>query len=731
MTGRAPLRAKAAIALGLLLLVVAVFHPVHDHAFLNYDDPLYVTDNPMLRGDLAWSGIARAFRPYENNWIPLTWISLQLDHAFYGKDPAGYHWTNVALHAIGSLLLFAALARSTGAVWRSAFVAAVFAVHPLHVESVAWASERKDVLSGVFWMLGLWCWAVYAERPAASRMAAVAACLTLGLLAKPMLVTLPFALLLLDYWPLGRLFRRSGSARPDPGRLRSALIEKWPLFALVAAVSAVTFVVQRETGAMSLDKPFGFRVANGIDSYAVYLLQSVWPAGLAVFYPHPLGTIPLWRTAALFAGLAAVTLLALLAARTRPYLTVGWLWYLGTLVPVIGLVQVGMQAHADRYMYVPLIGLSIALAWGVGEWADASAGAGTRRPRRVAAGVAAGLAIAALSFTAWHQVGTWRDTTALFAHAVEVTERNFLAHYELANALLAQERIDEAEPHFAEARRLKPRWAGAHSGLGDVLLRRGDVAGAISAYERALELAPRNARTRANLGNALIDAGRSDEAVAELRRALRNSDDDLRAEVLALLASALAAGGQLEQAIDHYRRALEREPDYAEARANLGFALIRIGSIAAAQRELERAAELGVSGVDLHLGLAEGARQLGRPTQAVRHYREALALAPGSLTAANNLGWMLATHPDAAVRNPAEALRIVERVTAATGASEPALLDTLAAAQAAANRTAEAAQTAAHAAELARARGDAAMAHQIETRRKLYEAGRPYVEPTP
>jgi tetratricopeptide (TPR) repeat protein len=443
---------------------------------VSYDDPEYVVENPSLHAGLSGDTLARAFtQPLSYNWIPLTSLSLQLDHALFGFEPAGYHLVNLALHLASSLLLFAILLRTTGDPWPSAFVAAVFALHPLHVESVAWVSERKDVLSGLFWMLSMGAWVAWCERPSTTRYTALLAALGLGLLAKPSLVTLPAALLLLDFWPLGRLHRDSF------GR---CVLEKLPLATLAGCFAALTLHVQRATGAVaSLSAfPFGPRLANALDSYLQYLAASLWPARLAVFYPHPLGSLPASRVALATVLLAALTAAALASARARPYVLVGWLWFLGNLVPVIGLVQVGMHARADRYMYLPLIGLALACAFAGRDLARRGRGAGL-------AVSAAGLcAVAGMALASHRQVATWRDSVSLYEHALAVVPGNFLAHYGLAGVLAGVGREAEVEPHLRAAIASQPGWPRSHLSLGDLLLHQGRPAEALESYERARRL---------------------------------------------------------------------------------------------------------------------------------------------------------------------------------------------------------------------------------------------------
>ena len=473
---------RSAIALGLVAATFAVYGRVADHDFVDLDDRIVIVQNPLVLEGLTPASVLRAFRePAEANWVPLTWISLQLGYTLHGLAPAGFLLGNVALHALASMLLFFALLRLTAAVWTSALVAAIFALHPLHVESVAWAASRKDVLSGVFFMLTLSSWARYARRPSLGRYAAVALLFSCGLLSKPTLVTAPFVLWLLDFWPLERLAGASG-AGAITRRAASLLLEKLPLLALSAASSAITYTVQMSVGAADAGAriPLALRCMNALDAVRIYLAQSVWPSGLAIFYPHPLGKLGLPRLAAAAGLLLLLTALAWAGRRRHPYLCVGWLWFLGMLVPVIGLVQVGSQAHADRYMYLPLIGLSLAPVFFLADVAR-------ERPwlRAPIAGAAA-LALAALALTASRQVETFRDSITLQAHAVAVTERNVLAHYRLAYALGQANRLPEAERELQSALALDPNNPTLRIALADLLVQTGRTGEAIVQYRIAL-----------------------------------------------------------------------------------------------------------------------------------------------------------------------------------------------------------------------------------------------------
>jgi hypothetical protein len=515
-------RRTGVTGLALVALSVGVYAPSLGHAWLDYDDDIYVTANRDLQQGLTRDGLAWAFSTFQGaNWFPLTRVSWMLDDAIWGLDARGFHATSVGLHALNALLLFLALSKLSSRTGRSAFVAAAFAVHPLHVESVAWIAARKDLLSGLFFMLALLAYARPGpDGPGLRRQVLVFVCAALGLMAKPVLVTLPFVLLLLDEWPLGRLRRRDAPERWDPARVRRAVLEKLPLFALSAAASVVTVAAQRAGGAVaSLEQvPFHLRAANAVVAYTAYLGKALWPTGLAVFYPHPGAAIAPWRVALATAFLASVTGLVLVTARRRPYGLVGWLWYVGMLLPVIGLVQVGSQSMADRYTYLPLIGVAILVAWGVPDLLGPGRG---RRPALAAAG---GVAIAALAAGSALQLRHWRDSETLFTHALSVTRDNHVAHAYLGRALLAEGRTREAIEQFSEAVRLRPEFLTPANNLA-WLLATAEAESLRNPYA-ALRLAQRSARLTRYLDASVLDtlaaayaaSGRFEEAVATAER---------------------------------------------------------------------------------------------------------------------------------------------------------------------------------------------------------------------
>ncbi len=593
MTEKAPTKAQrertAWIGIGLVLLTAAALGRLCGNDFVNYDDPLYVTDNPHVRDGLSGQNIAWAFTSTEAlNWHPLTWISLQLDAQIYGTRAWGYHLTNLLLHAANTVVLFLALRRLTGALWRPALAAALFALHPLHVESVAWIAERKDVLSTFFGMLCLLAYGHYVQRPGPWRYLLVAAFLALGLMAKPMLVTLPFVLLLLDYWPLGRLFARGGA---PSGSWRWIVLEKVPLLALAGVSAVLTVYAQQRGGAIETltTLPFGVRLANAVVSYVRYLGLTLWPAGLAPFYPHPQDSLPAWQVSGAAALLIALSAGALALARRCPYLIVGWLWYLGTLVPVIGLVQAGEQALADRYTYVPLIGLFLAAAWGAGDLAGWQP---IRRGMLTAAAASVLLACAVLS---WKQAGVWHDSRSLWEHALRVTPDNHVARNNLGVALLANGGdLAEAEHHLRAALQLKPDYARPCASLALILDQQGRLEEALDYYRETLRLEPRLVGTRVSYGVALCRSGRVDEGMEQFREAIRIDPEYPDAHYQ--LAYALARQKRFAEALPYCRECVRLDPHSARYRLGLALVLWRTGERDEAQQQYRLAQQLGGAG---------------------------------------------------------------------------------------------------------------------------------------
>ncbi len=593
----------------LFLLVAGCFLPAVTHDFITYDDPVYVTENAHVRDGLTWENVRWAFRSTEaSNWHPLTWISHMADVQAFGLRPWGHHLTSVLLHALNALLLFEALRRLTGAPWRSVFVAALFGLHPLHVESVAWISERKDVLSTTFWMLALRAYAERMERIRSQRTGAPAyyalalIFFALGLLCKPMLVTLPFVLLLLDFWPLGRFTGTTARSR------WVAVAEKIPFLVLSAAACAVTLFAQEhgDTVASIGEFPWGVRAANALISYCVYLGKAFVPIRLAVFYPFTAEAPPFWETLAAGALLSAITLAAVALVRSRPYVLVGWLWFLGTLVPVIGLVQVGGQALADRYTYVPLIGMFVAVTWVAADVAQ------SWKVRTQALCGTAAAVLATLGVLTSVQLGYWRDGVTLFRHAATVTKDNWVAHANLY-ATLSKTSSPEARAELQETLRIVASFADKYDRKGAELERTpGHLAEAILEYRKAVGIMPDLAGPHAILGQALVRTpGGLDEAIGEFRSAARLKPDSAAAHYNLGMALAASPAGK-EEAVTEYETATLLDPDNFQARYNLAFLL---------------------SGIP------------GRETEAVPEYEAAIRLKPDLYQARFNLGLILAGIP--------------------------------------------------------------------------------------
>ena len=506
-----------------LLLAGAIFLPylqVKDHSFVSLDDDQYVTENHEVQAGLTWQGVKWAFTTMQAyNWHPLTWLSHMLDCQLYGLHPSGHHLTNVAFHLANTILLFLFWAWVTRALWPSALVAALFALHPMHVESVAWVSERKDVLSTFFWLATMWTYVGYAAAPSLRRYLPVLLSFTLGLLAKPMLVTLPFVLLLLDFWPLGRIpggpapargLTGADGSRPVPagGVYLQLLLEKIPLLALATLSCLITMVVQADTGAMMplAIRPLGPRIANALVVYVEYIVKLFWPYPMVFFYA--LAPVPWWQAAGAGLTLLALSTFLLYRARRLPCLAVGWFWYLGTLAPVIGLVQVGGQAMADRYTYIRFIGLFIMVAWGVSE---VTAG---WRHRQVIAATGVLTAILACLLSTWAQVGYWRNSETLFNHALQIDRNNYMAYHHLGMAMANEGRTDKAVAMYRKTLEAAPKYWPAYNNLGIICAKQGRFDEAVSLFKAAIELTPTNPDVYRNLALAYRNQGKKSEAEA-------------------------------------------------------------------------------------------------------------------------------------------------------------------------------------------------------------------------
>jgi tetratricopeptide (TPR) repeat protein len=698
------MRAKLAlICISLAIATALVYGPVRDHKFVNYDDPLDIYENPHITHGLTPASVAWAFTTGDDsNWIPLTRLSWMLDWQLFERtagapasSPGGrpqfnagpHHLVDLGLHIASGILLFLILTQMTRRVWPSAFVAALFLLHPLHVESVAWAVERKDTLSGLFWMLTLGAYLRYVRRPGAGRYVILIAMFALGLLAKPMLVTLPLVLLLLDWWPLNRIAglpewlrpvaaagpraassaaisaadspagnrpqrssnrrdRGTGAPRGTAAAASEAsafrplsfgrlIIEKTPLLVLALASSIITYRVQAAGGAVSDMPPFA-RMGNAVLAYVTYVGKTIVPVNLAVLYPFDAKLPPAWIAGAAMC-LAVATFLAVILRRERPYATVGWFWFLGTLVPVIGLVQVGSQAMADRYTYLPLIGLFIAAAWGAADLA-----ARWRLPAFVPAAAGAAI-VAACAVATSLQLTYWTDTEALLNRALLVTERNGVAENNLGDELAKQGHLDAAIDHFKRAIEFRANYPEAHYGLGNALAKRhgpGDTAESIRNLREAVRIWPKYAEAHNNLGVGLAAAGQTDEAIAEYKEAIARKPEFV--DPYLNLGIALAAKGDSAAAIASYREAIQRNPYYAEARIALGVELARRNETDKAIAEFREAIRMNPLLAEAHfqLGRADGAA--AQSEEAVTELREALRLQPDFVDARLELGRVLA-----------------------------------------------------------------------------------------
>ena len=666
-----PAGSVAWICVALAIFTFAVYLQAGNHHFLSFDDNVYVTANPHMTGGLTGKNMLWAFTSTdESNWHPITWLSHLADVQCYGMNPRGHHLTGVAIHAVSSLLLLLFLFRTTGALWKSSFVAALFALHPLHVESVAWVAERKDVLSAFFGFLTLLVYAEFSEKRKPWQYILCIFCFVLGLMSKPMLVTLPVVMLLMDYWPLDR-FRR-GDRQPSVGRLseRALLLakEKIPFFCCSILSAVITIYAQHHGGATrSLEEtPFILRIENALVSYVKYLLKTLWPSDLAVLYPITF-SIPLWQTVGSLLLLATVTTLVIKAGCRQPYLVVGWFWFLITLVPVIGLIQVGNQAMADRYSYIPAIGLFIMAAWGIPVLTS-----GLKQQKTMLAVLSVAIIAASAALT-WRQLGYWQDNLSLYRHALQVTTDNYVMMNNLGIELSEKGDLDGAIRAHNEAIRINPNFAASHNNLGCDLDKKGDLDGAIREYQLSLILNPNNAqalnnlgadfsekgnpdaaiqkyrealqishddpKAHYNLGRAFTKKGMLDDAVREFATALQLSPDDAKSHVS--LGLALAAKGDPEGAIREYGTAIKISPDDPEARNNLGVALVNKGDLVAAIQEFQQILRTSPDDVDAHSNLGVALAKKGEFEAAIREFQDLLRINPNDSYARNNLDRVL------------------------------------------------------------------------------------------
>ncbi len=567
------------ICLILTLATFTIFYQVRGFGFVNIDDSLYVSKNQNIQGGITLKTFKWAFTATRaGNWHPLTWLSHTLDWQLFGSNPAGHHLVNLIFHIVNTLLLFLVLKQMTNALWQSAFVAALFALHPLHVESVAWIAERKDVLGTFFWMLTMWAYMRFVLKmktaPLLSRLCnyhylLVVVFFAFGLMAKPMLVTLPFVLLLLDYWPLGRIGRFNWQT------IYRLVLEKIPFIILSAVSSVITFLVERNRGAVIelVDLSLKLRIYNALISYAKYIGMMIWPSRLAAFYPlHPY-KLTIWYTGWALLLLLAISILVFRLAASHKYLFTGWLWYLGAFLPVIGLVQVGDQAMADRYTYITLTGLFIIIAWGLpdllAKW----------QYKKNVLTLSALLVILIMSVCTYSQLHYWRNSLTLFQHALDTTEDNYVAHFCVAGALVSQNEMDEAIGHYSEVIRIEPGYLPARVAMGDIFRNTGRLDRAVEEYRKALLLRPNEPDVLNSLGIVFTRQGKFDEAVECFEQALRIRPDF--ADAHANAGRALVLQGNPDQAIQHFEEALRLKPDWIDPMNGLAWFLAASGETVA------------------------------------------------------------------------------------------------------------------------------------------------------
>ena len=637
----------------ILILLIAstlvVFWQVRNHDFVNLDDIDYVTGNDQVGNGWTKDGIRWAFTStLHGHWHPLTWLSHMTDCQLFGMNPGRHHLVSVLLHVINTILLFQVLSGMTKETWRSAFVAALFALHPLHVEPVCWVSDRKDVLSTLFWMLAAGAYFMYTKKPGLSRYLLVLGAFLLGLLAKPVVVTLPFVLLLLDYWPLKRFATPPSKGEeenenledrddgPKAGSLFHLFWEK-ALFFIVAGIFVFIAVSVMKSGKLpnlgaQAMVPAEIHFDKALFHYAVYMGKLFWPVDLAIPYLEPSAVTnrQLWGSALI---LMAVTILVFWKGRRHPYLPTGWLWYILTLLPASGLVKGGPYVIADRYTYVPLIGLFIMIAWGVPDLLE------KWRHRRLALGLAALLVIIGLLICTWIQIGHWKDSVTLFTHTIKVTKNNYVGHNNLGFALMKQDRFPEAKEHLLEALRLKPEYAKAHNNLGVTSTKLGEIDEALSHFSEAVRIMPDLLDAHNNLGVILKKQGRLEEAARHFSEVLRIKPDSARAHnSMGIL---MARRGQTDEAAEHFSEAVKSDPDYAEAHNNLGVVLKRQGKLEEATAYFSKAVRIEPGYAEAHNNLGVMLQKKGRPKEAMSHFSEAIRLDPNYAEAHNNLGVLL------------------------------------------------------------------------------------------
>ena len=776
-------RTCLAICAGLVLLCALVFGRITGHGFINCDDDRFLVDNAQVQSGLSWATVAWAFTNHvESYWMPLSWLSHALDCQLYGMWGGGHHLTSLIIHAVNAALLFLVLLRLTGAQWPSAMVAALFAVHPLHVESVVWASERKDVLSTLFWCLTLLAYTYYAAKPMVRRYLLVVALYALALMSKPMVVTLPCLLLLLDYWPLDRI-RFETRLRAAMGTGARLALEKLPMFALAAAAGAAAYILQGRGAQTALafdDKSLPLRLGNAVVSYAFFLAKLVLPSGLSVVYPWPIGGFPAWQVAGAALLLLAVTAIALVMAKRRPWLIVGWLWYLGLMAPTMQVLQrhTFAYARADRYTYCALIGITVMIVWTARDVLGVAASKMPKNGRQSSPGIAntaaaalGGVAVLACAALSVVQVGYWQDSISLFQHALDVTSDNGPAQVSLGRALQNAGRFGEAELRFRKALERRPKDGTVLNNLGVVVQAQGRFDEAQACISQALKIDPNDADALANMGAILKAQNKNTDAEVQLRKALEVSPDHLlsltnmsavlqaqgrfaeaetyarkalelspgQIDALYSLGVTLQAQARYSEAEPLFRKVLEHDPDHVSALSNLGAALLSQKKYAEAKTRLTKALTQKPDHVTALINMGMVLQAQGDCMGAKTRFLRVLALKPDAIMAMNSLAWIYATAADESCRDGKKAVEYAQRVVAIIGMKpdEPhaKTLDILAAAYARDGQYEKAVEAEQKAVELLNASANVPqartqeLAQAFEQRLRLYGAKTPYVDP--
>jgi tetratricopeptide (TPR) repeat protein len=621
------------ICLALVLLTIIAFWPVKNCDFINFDDNLYVYENGYIQNGVSWHFIKWAFSADSSkvgHWHPITWLSLMLDYKFFGLNPSGYHLMNLLFHILNTILLFLIFQRMTKALWQSAFVAALFAIHPLHVESVAWVTERKDVLSTFFWMLTMGAYVFYVERKTFSRYFIILVLFTVGLMSKAMLVTLPFVLILLDYWPLNR-FQATQPSSDSLGkwqRIHGLVWEKIPIFVLAGVFSVIPILAAKNAHAMNTSLSFIERFGNAFQSYVLYLRKMVWPSDLAFFYPYPV-TLHVWQILVAVLILTMISAFALWERKNRPYLLFGWLWYLSTLLPVIGIIQAGEQAYADRYTYIPLIGVFIMITWGITSLKN-------KLPySKILWGIVASILIVTLVVVTRIQVSFWQNSETLMTHALVATEDNYVAYDHLAMNMKRQGRIEEALTNLTEAIRANPSYAEAHNNIATILGMQGRMDEAMAHLVKAMQINPNDAAPYNNMGNIIFYMKNVEGAIKYYSKALEI--DPEYAEANNNIGAILTSQGKLEEAKSHILIALQNKRDYADAYYNLALILISEGKLDEAAKNLSDLVYSNPGMYKAHYQLGVIAARQGKYDEAVAHFQDTLHLRPDFDRARNDL----------------------------------------------------------------------------------------------